>query len=84
MCGIAGWIARDGRSPHPSRLYAMRQALSHRGPDGWGEHIVGSIALAHTRLAIIDPSGGAQPLLRDTHALVEGDVLAAWPPVAGG
>ncbi len=48
----------------------MRQALSHRGPDGWGEHIVGPIALAHTRLAIIDPNGGAQPLLRDTHALV--------------
>lgn len=24
------------------------------------------------------------PTERDTHALAEGDVLAAWPPVAGG
>jgi len=24
------------------------------------------------------------PAERDTHGLVEGDVLAAWPPVAGG
>ncbi len=24
------------------------------------------------------------PAERDTHALVDGDVLAAWPPVAGG
>ena len=34
------------------------------------------------RTAVRD--GDVPPAERDTHALVEGDVLAAWPPVAGG
>jgi asparagine synthase (glutamine-hydrolysing) len=44
----------------------MVAALAHRGPDGHGVHLDGAVALGHTRLSIIDLSGGHQPLLDDT------------------
>src|SRR5271166_2829077 len=59
MCGIAGFTA-----PGPEAkgvVAAMNRALAHRGPDGSGIFVDSGIALGHTRLAIIDPSGGAQP-----------------------
>jgi asparagine synthase (glutamine-hydrolysing) len=59
MCGIAGFTApgRDARQV----LAAMNRRLAHRGPDGVGVFVDREVALAHTRLAIIDPAGGAQP-----------------------
>ena len=36
--------------------------LGHRGPDGAGLLLDPPVALGHTRLAVIDPNGGAQPL----------------------
>jgi len=42
-------------------LAAMNRALAHRGPDGSGTFVDSHIALGHTRLAIIDLAGGAQP-----------------------
>jgi asparagine synthase (glutamine-hydrolysing) len=59
MCGISGFT-----HPGPAAeriLREMNTALAHRGPDGNGTHVDPSIALGHTRLAIIDPDGGAQP-----------------------
>ena len=41
---------------------AMIAALRHRGPDDTGAILAGAAALGHTRLAIIDPAGGAQPM----------------------
>src|SRR5579863_3582747 len=59
MCGIAGFTAPG---PEPRRiLAAMNGALAHRGPDGSGMFVDRAIALGHTRLAIIDLAGGAQP-----------------------
>ncbi len=40
----------------------MTRALAHRGPDGEGHYRDTTVALGHRRLAIIDPTGGAQPL----------------------
>jgi asparagine synthase (glutamine-hydrolysing) len=50
----------------------MSAALRHRGPDGQGVWVNGPAALAHTRLAIIDPAGGAQPmhLLREPLSVI--------------
>jgi asparagine synthase (glutamine-hydrolysing) len=62
MCGIAGFIKRDGE-PEPHLLDAMAALLSHRGPDEQGVHLVGRTGLVHTRLSIIDLSGGHQPML---------------------
>ena len=59
MCGIAGFTA-----PGPEArdvLGAMNRALAHRGPDGSGTFADSHVALGHTRLAIIDLAGGAQP-----------------------
>ena len=48
----------------------MLAALAHRGPDGRGEWADGTTVLLHTRLAIIDPEGGAQPLFDNNTVLV--------------
>jgi asparagine synthase (glutamine-hydrolysing) len=61
MCGIAGWFGREPRVPAP--LNTVVQRLSHRGPDGSGVYLNPGIALYHSRLSIIDLSGGAQPLI---------------------
>jgi asparagine synthase (glutamine-hydrolysing) len=42
----------------------MTDALAHRGPDGEGSYVDGSLGLGHRRLAIIDLSpAGRQPML---------------------
>ncbi|AKJ31118.1 asparagine synthase [Caldimonas brevitalea] len=40
----------------------MIDRLRHRGPDGSGVYTQGPVGLAHARLSIVDPEGGAQPL----------------------
>jgi asparagine synthase (glutamine-hydrolysing) len=71
MCGIAGLIpSPDTPAPDPAMLARLTQALAHRGPDGAGHTMVGRVALAHTRLAIIDLTGGDQPLFAGSAALV--------------
>lgn len=62
MCGIAGWVNRNGANPDKQVLNLMADALSLRGPDGHGVHIHDNLGLVHTRLAIIDPNAGAQPM----------------------
>ena len=67
MCGIAGFVAPGHGDPTSlqARARAMGDALRHRGLDGegtWTDPAVG-LALAHRRLAILDPSpAGAQPM----------------------
>lgn len=59
MCGIAGiWQETD-----PTPVRRMVTALSHRGPDGAALHVRDGAVIGHSRLAIIDPEGGEQPLL---------------------
>ena len=71
MCGIAGLTMEPGAPPPGSAvLSALSQALHHRGPEGTGHSVVGRTALVHTRLAIIDLSGGDQPLFAGPAALV--------------
>ena len=49
-----------------AKIFLNRAAsiLDHRGPDGWGYYLQESqgLGLLHTRLAIIDPEHGAQPM----------------------
>ncbi len=72
MCGIAGIVMRDGQPVDPARLDALARAMAHRGPDGVGTFVSGSIGLLNTRLAIIDLATGDQPLFEP-----EGAVLVA-------
>jgi asparagine synthase (glutamine-hydrolysing) len=51
-------------------LLRMAAALHHRGPDGHGLFTGRRVGLAHTRLAIIDLAGGAQPLTNEDGAVM--------------
>jgi len=61
MCGI-GAILDPAQATAGDPSARMVEALRHRGPDGEGTRRIGPATLAHTRLAIIDPAGGDQPL----------------------
>jgi len=65
MCGIAGVVRFDGYAIASEEIAAMSAALRHRGPDGEGTYFTDGVALAHRRLAIIDPRGGHQPFLSE-------------------
>ena len=65
MCGINGILNVDGAPVRAHELLASRDSMSARGPDGAGEWVAGSraIALGHRRLAIIDPTTASdQPM----------------------
>ncbi|MGF1526781.1 MAG: asparagine synthase (glutamine-hydrolyzing) [Candidatus Competibacterales bacterium] len=70
MCGI---VALWGERNLPL-VREMTQRLAHRGPDGQACHLHPHqpTVLGHTRLAIIDPEGGDQPLVAPAgdHSLV--------------
>jgi asparagine synthase (glutamine-hydrolysing) len=61
MCGI-GALLDPACASDPGAPQRMLQALRHRGPDGEAIRRIGPVALAHTRLAIVDVAGGDQPL----------------------
>ncbi|MCR5141529.1 MAG: asparagine synthase (glutamine-hydrolyzing) [Ruminococcus sp.] len=68
MCaisGFAGWGEqfRAELSREPDAAEKMIKALGRRGPDGSGSYLSDNVLLVHTRLAIIDPEGGAQPMI---------------------
>jgi asparagine synthase (glutamine-hydrolysing) len=70
MCGIAGIVERDGRrAAHRDAMPGMLAALGHRGPDGAGIHGDGPAVLGHTRLAIVDPGTGGQPMSNEDESL---------------
>jgi asparagine synthase (glutamine-hydrolysing) len=78
MCGIAGLIALDAPAPPPDGeaiVRAMLERLEHRGPDGEGVETVGPAVLGHRRLAIIDLTGGAQPIASGpVHLVFNGEI----------
>jgi asparagine synthase (glutamine-hydrolysing) len=64
MCGICGIAIpeRLNSGVDESRLIRMRDAITHRGPDGEGIFLDGGIGLGHRRLSIVDLGGGRQPM----------------------
>jgi len=59
MCAIAGIL---GLTAEEIILKNMEETMKHRGPDGRGRYQDRCCTLLHSRLAIIDPVGGAQPM----------------------
>ena len=59
MCAIAGIL---GLPYNESIITAMLGSMGRRGPDGSGVSMTGDTCLLHTRLSIIDPVGGQQPM----------------------
>src|SRR4051794_6307760 len=69
MCGIAGFVNREGEVVDPAVLARMTSTLAHRGPDGEGFLVDGPVALGHRRLSIIDLAGGAQPMANEDQSI---------------
>jgi asparagine synthase (glutamine-hydrolysing) len=67
MCGLCGQI--DPRGVEPRLIQRMTDVLRHRGPDGEGFYCDGTVALGHRRLAVIDLSGGRQPMRNENGTL---------------
>ncbi len=66
MCGIAGWINfKHDISSQEGILAGMSETLKNRGPDAHGEWVSTHALLAHRRLSVVDPAGGAQPMVRE-------------------
>ncbi|WP_430790383.1 asparagine synthase (glutamine-hydrolyzing) [Actinoplanes sp. G11-F43] len=63
MCGIVGWVdfTLDLTNERPT-LRAMTDRLAERGVDGRGVWLSRHAGLGHTRTAVIDVAGGAQPM----------------------
>ena len=70
--------ARSGRSARsPTRRSGWSRRCATAGPDGEALRRIGPVALAHTRLAIIDVAGGDQPLDSEdgaVTAIVNGEI----------
>ena len=63
MCGIAGFINKNGTASDFLKIKRMTDKIAHRGPDGEGQLCEGNVALGHRRLAIVDLSDlGRQPM----------------------
>lgn len=62
MCGITGFVNRNGSAVDRSVLERMNEAIHHRGPDEDGFYVNTNVGLAMRRLAIIDLAGGQQPI----------------------
>jgi asparagine synthase (glutamine-hydrolysing) len=70
MCGIIG-IVRAGAATADDRASIRRlaQLTRHRGPDGEGFFDGSAVSLGMRRLAIVDLSGGAQPLFNEDRSI---------------
>ena len=70
MCGIAGVLSKD-KTQTKSFIESALHQLKQRGPDDFGIYEDKSITLGMTRLEILDPSGGKQPMTyADRYVLV--------------
>lgn len=59
MCAIAGII---GLSYDDNLINDMLLTMKRRGPDDRGYYFNKDVCLLHTRLSVIDPEGGKQPM----------------------
>lgn len=69
MCGIAGYCDftrsfADEIEKHTQIVRSMGQTIVHRGPDNFDVYVEEHVAMAHTRLAVVDLEGGNQPMTK--------------------
>ena len=64
MCGIAGILGQADKT----NVQTMMKRMAHRGPDAEGvfDDGTGACVLGHTRLSIMDPEGGDQPIYNES------------------
>ena len=59
MCGISGFVDLQSNN---QIITNMLNTMKRRGPDANGYAVLDTCTLLHSRLSIIDPDGGAQPM----------------------
>ena len=71
MCGINGiaFSSKSGQLVSRPVLEAMRDVITHRGPDEEGIFIDGNVGLGHRRLSIVDVASGHQPMTNEDASL---------------
>ncbi|OXS57905.1 asparagine synthase (glutamine-hydrolyzing) [Cohnella sp. CIP 111063] len=65
MCGITGWVDWTADlTKQADTIEKMTETLEQRGPDASGTWLSRYCAFGHRRLCVMDPAGGAQPMVR--------------------
>ena len=76
MCGITGWIDWQADLSEQNHVVKRMTATLHlRGPDDTSTWCSKHIGLGHTRLVVVDPVGGKQPMVRFREATEDEVVL---------
>jgi asparagine synthase (glutamine-hydrolysing) len=71
MCGIAGFVDASCNPDEGGLLInAMCEVIRHRGPNDQGVWVGNGVALGMRRLAIIDLSGGSQPIFNEDESVL--------------
>lgn len=71
MCGIVGFIRKDGKAKsYENELHNMMDAIAHRGPDDEGAYINKKAAMGFRRLSIIGLTNGKQPMPNEDGSLI--------------
>ncbi|MFV3368349.1 N-acetylglutaminylglutamine amidotransferase [Pseudomonas sp. NY15435] len=86
MCGIAGELRFDKQAADLAAVERITHHLAPRGPDAWGFHSEGPVALGHRRLKIMDlAEASGQPMI-DTAlglSLVFNGAIYNYPELRG-
>src|SRR5882762_7795457 len=69
MCGIAGFVGKEGEQVSVEEVRRMTETIVHRGPDDEGIHAQRNVGLGMRRLSIIDLSGGRQPIYNEDRSV---------------
>ena len=69
MCGILGYVGYR-TEPKEKTLRSSLQTLEKRGPDSSSTWAADEVWFGHTRLSIIDQSGGSQPMVSQCGRIV--------------
>ncbi|WP_434798415.1 asparagine synthase (glutamine-hydrolyzing) [Terrisporobacter vanillatitrophus] len=65
MCGIVGWSnLKNNIRDYSNIMDKMINTLKLRGPDSGGLQVYDHALIGHRRLAIVDPTGGLQPMTK--------------------
>ncbi|MBB6692420.1 asparagine synthase (glutamine-hydrolyzing) [Cohnella xylanilytica] len=79
MCGITGWIDwREDLTKQADIVEKMTETMELRGPDASGTWLSRHCAFGHRRLSVIDPIGGAQPMVRPAKRAEDQDVVLVY------
>ncbi|WP_207887991.1 N-acetylglutaminylglutamine amidotransferase [Pseudomonas sp. 30_B] len=86
MCGIAGELRFDKQAADLAAVERITHHLAPRGPDAWGFHSEGPLALGHRRLKIMDlAEASGQPMIDPTLglSLVFNGAIYNYPELRG-